>query len=1275
MYSINEITIDHIGQLSPEQLSELLHILLKTEAKKNSLENWEILVPQKITVADGGEDGRIKWTGNPASTQWLKNKLTIFQNKATALIPSKCFEEILVTAVAGQPRRLKSQVEDIVANNGCYTLFTNQDLNTSQKEERVAEFRRAIQEANQPNYSTLEIRVYDANLIKDWTYENVAAVTFVQACVGISRPTNFRTWNEWETDMPGSQIPYQSNSILENNIRQIRSELKRDKVIRVIGHSGLGKTRMVLEAFRESTSDPEITAQQSQLVYYDIGFGSLESISGYLLSHRNHQSGIIVIDNCDENSHNTISGLVRSSGNFKVITVDFASETSERSVIKLDRENQKDVVQNIVEEEFKETLTKTDKEFIAKQSEGYPQMAILFSESVRGGGLIALNNQLPDDFLKKLVFGRNSQSDFEFEIIKACSVLSSFGFVDDNINSALGTNEKEILDKQTDYVRKKICGKIKGSEVSQKDFYKVCLKYKSTNIIEQRGTRIMVKPTPLAINLAALWWKETPHGYIREILSELANDELGKRLVERLTELDQLDKAKEIVNELWGPNSPFGTAEVLKTSLGSLLFRYVVEVNPISTTKTLEAAFGKYSIDQLLQIEEGRRNLVWALEKLVFRKETFGQATKMLFAFAAAENESWGNNATGQFRQLYQIFLPGTEANFEQRLEVIDWGLSKNEDAYTKVAIEALGRGLMNDHFSRGGGPEKQGSGAPLVDYKPENWGEIHSYWSNILNILTEIVCSSSLNSNLAKEKIQYAIRSLIRGGQIEIVSKSISKIVSTDGNYWPDALSSLKTTLHFDSPPEKVGIQINSLVELLSPKDLKNQLLLKVAKPEWDSYEKDEKGEYIDKPYLNAIAFAEKVVQQNQPWTDYLDELLKGEQRQTFSFGRRIGQLSTDVDKIIGKAIHVLKSIPPEMQNPELIGGLIVGYAKRDNFEKSVGKFIVEDSLRHHSFYLTRVFQPSLSDLTRLFELIDKYGVSIYSFLAFQYGRSLSNINESELIEFSKRLAGYDREGRWVALSILFMHCYGNDNNWKSCKDYLLELISGDNLLLNENNPNRLDYHHWSETVVKLLKESVDAAFALQVSKQIVEACSKSQLISLDSFASNVIRILVEKHFSEIWEIFGSGLLGDFITFFKLKNLLGSKRGWLGADGIIFDSDDRNQVILEWCAKYPTIAPKRMANMMPLEKKTGEQIDWHPFAKAIIDTYGDLDGLLEEISANMGTFGMTGSSIPYYKDQKELLLKIKGHPNLVVRDWVEKMIDYTERKIKREKLEEESDL
>lgn len=1274
MYSINEVTIDHINHLSAEQLSELLHNLLRIEAEKNSLDGWSILVPQKITVADGGEDGRIEWTGNPKETKWLKNKLSIFQNKAANLTPANCFEEILETAITGQPRKLKSQVEDVVIHNGCYILFTSQDLNTAQVADRIAEFRRAIQTANHTNHGTFQILVYDANKIKDWVNENVAAVTFVQACNGITRPHNFRTWDEWKKDMIGSAIPFQTNDILLNNIKQIRAELKREKVVRVIGHSGLGKTRMILETFRENVSEPEIKAQQSQLVYYDMGMGNLESITGYILSHRNHQSGILVIDNCDENSHNTVSGLVRSSGNFKLITIDFSSDTNERSVIKIDRKNQRDIVQKIVDEKFGDTLTKTDKEFLSNQSEGYPQMAILFSDSVSAEGFDKLNSQLPDDFLKKLIFGRNSESEFEYEVIKACSVLSSFGFVDDNLVSVLKPEEREFLNKQTDYVRNKICGSIGGKEVAAKDFYKVCLKYKKTNIIEQRGTRIMVKPTPLAINLAAQWWKETPHDYIKGILSELTNDELGKRLVERLAELDQLDKAKEIVNQLWGPNSPFGTAEVLNSSLGSLLFRYVVEVNPIATVKALEFSFGKMSKEEILKIDEGRRNLVWALEKLCFRKETFNTASKILYSFAVSENETWGNNSTNQFRQLFQLYLSGTEASLVERLEVIKWGLEKHDDDYTQIAILAMGRGLMNDHFTRMGGAEKQGSSAPLEDYRP-TWKEISEYWIQLLDLLTQLACSDNGHSNLAKEKIAHSIRTLIRDGNYKLIANSIRQVVKHKGNLWTEALNNLKMTLGFEKHlPKEIVDEINSLIIELTPTDIKNQLLLKVTKPEWDSYEKDAEDHYIDKPKLNVEAFAKKIVAENIPWLEHLQDLLEGEQRQGFNFGTKIGELSADKENLIDTAIQKLKQVKKENQNPEFIAGLLFGAADRELFEKTIDRFIADDDLRKHAFYLTRVINATLKDIEKLFSLIDKFGYSIHQFKNFQYGRALDKLSNEEVIKLCDRISKYGNAGKWTALSLLYMFCYSSEEKWQANKGVFKSLIASGNMTIDNENTGSMDSYHWSDAVIKLLTKDDDSEFAITITKQIIEFCSQAHFnYSFDTYIGNVILHLFDKYFETTWKYFGEGIIGDYMTFFHLEHMIGTRNGYLdGREGIAFRNPERHKIILEWCRQHPEIAPERITHMMPLSINEDNEIRWHPFSKAIIDEFGDNEKVLRQLSSNMGTFGTVGSRIPYFTTQKKLLEVLVNHKIPRVKEWAIGMLEYTEKTIKREQLDDE---
>lgn len=114
MHSINEVTIEQIERLNDIQLSQLLHKLLYSEALKLGLENYDIIVPLKINVADGGEDGRIEWTENKGNN-WFKKSPSLFQNKATIMGPQKCYNEIIEPKSKTQKKlKLKSQISDLI---------------------------------------------------------------------------------------------------------------------------------------------------------------------------------------------------------------------------------------------------------------------------------------------------------------------------------------------------------------------------------------------------------------------------------------------------------------------------------------------------------------------------------------------------------------------------------------------------------------------------------------------------------------------------------------------------------------------------------------------------------------------------------------------------------------------------------------------------------------------------------------------------------------------------------------------------------------------------------------------------------------------------------------------------------------------------------------------------------------------------------------------------------------------------------------------------------
>lgn len=140
--------------------------------------------------------------------------------------------------------------------------------------------------------------------------------------------------------------------------------------MRISGHSGLGKTRLIYEALKPEGTRPSVTPG---LVYYDLGLATgIDEITNFLVSHRTHQQGTIVIDNCDAQTHVLLAKLVKSQGNLKIITIGFDdSREIEDPKIKLDRNNQRDLVSAIVEQKLGVTHDVSDKEYVKTVSEGY----------------------------------------------------------------------------------------------------------------------------------------------------------------------------------------------------------------------------------------------------------------------------------------------------------------------------------------------------------------------------------------------------------------------------------------------------------------------------------------------------------------------------------------------------------------------------------------------------------------------------------------------------------------------------------------------------------------------------------------------------------------------------------------------------------------------------------------------------------------------------------------------------------------------------------------
>jgi len=142
MAAVFKVESENINDLDALQLTKLLKLLLHLEARS-------VDVALNITVADGGEDGRIEWSNGPENTDYLPGRLVQFQCKATNMGPADCANEII-----GSSGSVKPMIDDVLTKGGVYVLFTTQELNKSQKGERTKAIREKLVQLGRPYANT-----------------------------------------------------------------------------------------------------------------------------------------------------------------------------------------------------------------------------------------------------------------------------------------------------------------------------------------------------------------------------------------------------------------------------------------------------------------------------------------------------------------------------------------------------------------------------------------------------------------------------------------------------------------------------------------------------------------------------------------------------------------------------------------------------------------------------------------------------------------------------------------------------------------------------------------------------------------------------------------------------------------------------------------------------------------------------------------------------------------------------------------------------------------
>jgi len=235
-------------------------------------------------------------------------------------------------------------------------------------------------------------------------------------------------------------------------------------------------------------------------------------------------------------------------------------------------------------------------------------------------------------------------------------------------------------------------------------------------------------------------------------------DEAGQiRFIKRLAQIKG-SEVEQFWDELFVKDGLLGTLQnILKRPH---LLRLVAGTTPRQVLHVLENNLLKSTRETRLAISgDRRRELMWALEQLLFRTTTSKGALRLVWLLAEAENETWGNNATGVLQESFHPYHSQMPLSLDERVALIKEQLSSSPTTETKLlAIKIIESGLKSRasiQLRHSAGP------SPLDTRPPLTWGNVFNYLRSLAEILISFAGDQGKVSHVALDVLPKSIAEL----------------------------------------------------------------------------------------------------------------------------------------------------------------------------------------------------------------------------------------------------------------------------------------------------------------------------------------------------------------------------------------------------------------------------------------------------------------------------------------------------------------------------------
>ena len=1120
-----EVTSDHITVFRERDLPVLLRKLLSAESQANDLPPPRICVPSNIHAPDGGEDGRITWMDGPEHTRFLPSRLNQFQLKSGKLSPEAAARDILT-----KQRKVKGMVSSVIGDGGHYIMLCSNPYNGKEITEREARIRKALRDAGL-TIRDEQVQFRDADQIASWanSLPSVAMWVKEQTQPGVIGP--FRSWARWAGRDEHHRSPWLEDERLpglRDRIQEVAAAPQR--VIRIVGLSGVGKSRLVLKALEDAGREDTAGPCASDLVMYAVESETgHESITGSVQRLADaSERAVVVVDDCRPETHRALAGMALSQGSrLSLITIDneIPMGTPDGDTLEV-VEAPPSVTEGIINH-ISPGLPHEDRYRLELFSKGFPEVAARVGRTWNESRPIA--HATDDEFVGTFVLGRNPID--PTLLLKSAMLLAVFGIVEAESATDGHLNEVASL----------------GRGLSADDLYAATAQLADRGVAQRRGRLISLQPRPVAMKLAERQWRDWGPEKWDEVLGGNTSRDLKMRAARQLALLNTTELARTVAARVCRPSGPFGGIQKATRPGHPEVLSSLAEIDTLPVANLIERLLDEAG--DLYPIQGNlRRQTVSTLEKIASHPDTFEVGARLLLRLAVAENERWGNNATEQFKALFPMFLGNTAADGNARLSVLDEATRSQNHGQRAVVIEALHKGAEAHNFFRLGNPGAHGSRPSLEYWHPSTEEEKQHYVEGCVTRLAEFSKEDDDLASLARTRLGHHLRLLALHGFIDVVENVIEEVRPTIA-YWPEALESLGDFIKYDTGEANpdVAQRVKSLVTQLKPQSLEARLRLVVTEMPWDyPCDRELDLETLNQLQLQEIrSLAEELLKTPEILAGFLPELIRVHprtaqgrvpQRRTFDFGSAVAELSDSPLDWLEPIIHTLLEIQEQERDLELLSGYVSGISMTCPEQASPLKQLLVSRPELAPAFPQMCLKLGIaeSDVRMAINATQSGVLHPKDLDLWRVGGQLSKVSNEVLAPLLDTMLSQGNGSYSVALSLMSAYVFRDQDRLEHLRPQIRQVLGNatqENMNMDHSGTSRrlIDILTW---ILSKGREDEDArAVALELAKRVT---STRDFDKVCIFAPLVPTLLSD--FPEVtWPLIGQVILNDAFQKFRL--------------------------------------------------------------------------------------------------------------------------------------------